>query len=318
MDATISFNRAPDQSQLHSYLNRDYKGELSSHKRWNVVWKIAALASVVAFAALAAVATAVTYLTAPVYLPVLFTAILAFALSPAYNFFEWMWKGKAAGHRAEVEALQPIVDAIKKLPKGSGELEAALHSVGVTEVKSDQVNVKALKPILGHYNAIEADLEKVAAKVDKVSQELFTKKGFTASYVSDKEVEEIGVQVETHGRIANLDLQDPVSVHAFMAVQTKFAEFEDLQATQGKLRIVQAHLIHVMRNPHGSKSLGEHCKTFEFLNSATREKSRAQEDPNADTFALRLDNQKAFTLVELKEKSIVELTDMLFSGTGTE
>ncbi|NGX45113.1 MAG: hypothetical protein K940chlam2_00255 [Chlamydiae bacterium] len=312
MDASISFNKALDQSQLHSYFNRDYKGELSSHKRWNVVWKIAALASVVAFAVLAAVATALTYLTAPVYLPVLFTAALA-TLAPAYSFFEWMWKGKAAGHSAEAEVLQPIVDAIKELPKGSGGLEQTLHALGVTEVKSDQVNVKALKPILGHYNAFEADLKKIAAEVDKVTQELFTKKSFTTSYVRDKEVEEMVVQVETHGRIGNLNRQDPESLEGFMAVKDKFADLEDQQALQGKLRITQSHLIHVMRNPRDPKSFGDHFRTFEFLSRATRESARTQGDPHADIFALRLDNQKAFTLVELKEKSIVELTETLFS-----
>jgi len=318
MAHSITFSQAPDQSHLNSYLSQEYKSELSSHKRWNMIWKVAALASVVAFAALAAVATALTYLTAPIYLPVLFTGILAFALSPAYNLFEWMWKGKAAGHREAAEELQPIVDAVKELPKSKTELESALHTLGVTEVQSDQIGVKQLKPALGRYQAIQTNLQSIAAKVHQLTQELFKGQGFTASYAMDKDVHEVEVKVGTHGMIAHLDRENIESVSAFKAVQAKFIELANLHAAQGKLRIVQAHLIHVMREPHDTRSLDDHCKTFEFLDAATRQRATELKDPHAEAFALRVDNQKAYTLEDLKGMTIVEMTEALFTGTGTE
>jgi hypothetical protein len=118
--------------------------------------------------------------------------------------------------------------------------------------------------------------------------------------------------------IARLDRKNIESVSAFKVVQAKFIDLADLHAAQGKLRIVQAHLIHVMREPHDTRSLDDHCKTFEFLDAAIRQRATQLKDPHAEAFALRVDNQGAYTLEDLEKMTIIQMTEALFTGTGTE
>ncbi len=316
MAQTITFTQAPDQAQLNPRFTQDYESELTSHKRWNIFWKVAALASVIAFAVLTAVATAFTYLTAPIYLPVLFTAVLAFALSPAYNFFEWMWKGKAGAHREAIEIIEPIVDQMKSLPDSDDKLSNELLKIGVEEIHSTQVKLSDFKPLLGEYKAGEEALVAAAKKADEITRELFTEKKFTFSYVNGKDVEEFDVDVETHGKIDNIT--DPKSHLAYQAVQGKYTQLSELETGQCLLRIKLAYLIHLMRHPHETRQLNEQCRTYEFLSLEARDNARKQNDVDWNTFARRLDNSKVFTLEDLKGKNPVQLTRLLFSGTGTE
>lgn len=293
----------------HPHVTHDAVDPTFGNRFWELVWKTAAVTSLVFFTALALVTVAYAAMLNPLYVPPIIAGVLAITLPTALYVFGYCMD-KAAHYDRHLKLNNSILTKISGLPTNATELRTLVENLGVdTRTLSDQ-DLTTITPAIARAQVMGELAEK-----SRVSLEQRKQKGTFICTIDEKEVT---VPVAQTARLSEIDPANATALQTQYKISdwyiSALGEEEMLELCR---RIAFAYSLHVLQSPHDARSSTDFCQTYLFnRHDRLRVISRERGDPLADIFVKTKGvAPQSYTIDQLKQLSTAEIAERLFGLT---
>lgn len=295
---------ATPAASFHSHVTYNPVNERFHHRIKEILWKTAAIATVVAFTALALVSTIFAAMEDPMSLPVLLTAFLTFGLHLSYQAVSYCWKN-AEAHTNEVQWNQRIITKMQGLPTDFRELA---RQYGVDKIDLADNELSKLAPLIARTQILIESADKELQEVDDALQKLHSQPVMLPN-------RKTAVQFKESIRMNVIDFTQPESE----------ANRRDLIACEINLnnrrqqalieRVQAAYCLCILQNPRTTAAQSHYCTQLSH-NYQMRLFSKALSSNGDDSWELfmkRHSDGKTYTVSDIAQMNLKQIAQEFFA-----
>jgi hypothetical protein len=271
---------------------------------WELVWKTAAIASIVALTALSLVAVVFAAMESPLMVPLVIAVILCVNLPAILQIYQYCMT-KAEEYGNTVEFNNKIVAKMNALPADLSQLRALVEGFGVTTSGLSDQDLTTLKPAIAIAQVKSDRVTEWAAEVQKE----FGKDTF----ICELEGKEVTIDQRHVPYLSAIDPDNTAAIETQGAVLARIVEHDKAENVGLIKKIQAAYCLHVLQAPHDLRPLSDFCSVYNMGSLQARLLVKERGDPSYNIFVkTKGQAPQAYTTDDIKQWSLAQIAETLF------